>query len=45
MTAAHPLAPPPDPRTTDHFVYLRVGWSDYEKLFAMCGERSVPRAL
>jgi Uma2 family endonuclease len=43
MSAATPLAAPPDPGTTDHFVYLRVGWSDYEKLLAMRGERSVPR--
>src|SRR5690606_34554114 len=43
MSAAKPLAAPPDPGTTDHFVYLRVGWSDYEKLLAMRGERSVPR--
>jgi Uma2 family endonuclease len=43
MSAARPLLAPPDPRTTDHFVYLEVGWQDYEKLLAMRGERSVPR--
>jgi len=43
MSAARPLVVPPDPSTTDHFVYLRVGWQDYEKLLAMRGERSVPR--
>jgi Uma2 family endonuclease len=43
MSAARPLAAPPDPSTIDHFVYLRVGWSDYEKLLAMRGESSVPR--
>jgi Uma2 family endonuclease len=43
MSAARPLAPPPDPSTVDHFVYLRVGWDDYEKLLAMRGEGSVPR--
>jgi Uma2 family endonuclease len=43
MSAARPLVAPPDPNTTDHFVYLRVGWQDYEKLLAMRGERSVPR--
>lgn len=43
MSAAQPLAAPPDPNTIDHFVYLRVGWQDYEKLLAMRGERSVPR--
>ena len=43
MSTARPLAAPPDPRTIDHFVYLRVGWDDYEKLLAMRGESSVPR--
>jgi len=43
MSAAQPLVAPPDPSTSDHFVYLRVGWQDYEKLLAMRGERSVPR--
>jgi Uma2 family endonuclease len=43
MSAARPLAAPPDPSTIDHFVYLRVGWEDYEKLLAMRGESSVPR--
>ncbi|HVS22593.1 MAG TPA: Uma2 family endonuclease [Gammaproteobacteria bacterium] len=43
MSAARPSAAPPDPRTIDHFVYLRVGWDDYEKLLAMRGENSVPR--
>ncbi len=27
----------------DHFVYLRVGWRDYEKLLEMRGEKPVPR--
>ena len=43
MSAARPSVAPPDPSTIDHFVYLRVGWQDYEKLLAMRGERSVPR--
>jgi Uma2 family endonuclease len=43
MSAARPMATPPDPSTVDHFVYLRVGWDDYEKLLAMRGEESVPR--
>jgi len=43
MSTARPSAAPPDPRTIDHFVYLRVGWDDYEKLLAMRGESSVPR--
>ena len=43
MSAARPLAVPPDPSTTDHFVYLRVGWEGYEKLLEIRGERSVPR--
>jgi Uma2 family endonuclease len=43
MSAAHPLDAPPDPSTIDHFVYLRVGWKDYERLLAMRGESSVPR--
>jgi Uma2 family endonuclease len=43
MSAARPLAAPADPNTMDHFVYLRVGWDDYEKLLAMRGDSSVPR--
>jgi Uma2 family endonuclease len=43
MSVARPLAVPPDPGTTDHFVYLHVGWQDYEKLLEMRGERPVPR--
>lgn len=43
MSAARLLPSPPDPDAIDHFVYLNVGWSDYEKLLAMRGERSVPR--
>lgn len=43
MSAARPLVVPPDPSTTDHFVYLRVGWDGYEKLLEMRGERTVPR--
>jgi Uma2 family endonuclease len=43
MSVARPLVVPPDPGTTDHFVYLHVGWQDYEKLLAMRGERPVPR--
>ena len=43
MSAARPLSAPPDPDTIDHFVYLNVGWSDYEKLLAMRGDKSVPR--
>jgi Uma2 family endonuclease len=43
MSAARPLSAPPDPDTIDHFVYLNVGWGDYEKLLAMRGDSSVPR--
>lgn len=43
MSAARPLDASPDPRTIDHFVYLRGSWDDYEKLLAMRGESSVPR--
>jgi Uma2 family endonuclease len=43
MSAARPSPAPPDPSTIDHFVYLRIGWQDYERLLAMRGERSVPR--
>jgi Uma2 family endonuclease len=43
MSAVRPLPVPPDPETTDHFVYLRVTWAEYEALLAMRGERSVPR--
>lgn len=43
MSAVRPLVIPPDPTTTDHFVYLRVDWQQYEQLLAMRGERSVPR--
>ncbi|HZF29745.1 MAG TPA: Uma2 family endonuclease [Gammaproteobacteria bacterium] len=43
MSAARPLSAPPDPAEIDHFVYLRVGWDDYERLLAMRGESSVPR--
>jgi Uma2 family endonuclease len=43
MSAASPLAAPPDPDTTDHFVYLHGRWEDYERLLAMRGEGSVPR--
>ena len=40
MSAARPLTAPPDRNAIDHFVYLRVGWDDYEKLLAMRGEGS-----
>jgi len=43
MSAANRLDASPDPRTIDHFVYLRGSWEDYEKLLAMRGEGSVPR--
>ncbi len=43
MSAAGPLPTPPDPATTDHFVYLHVTWDEYERLLAMRGEGSVPR--
>ena len=43
MSAARPLTAPPDRAAIDHFVYLRVGWDDYERLLAMRGESSVPR--
>jgi Uma2 family endonuclease len=43
MSAARPLVVPPDPNTTDHFVYLHMGWRDFEKLLEIRGERSVPR--
>jgi Uma2 family endonuclease len=41
--SARSSAAPPDPNTIDHFVHLRVGWNDYQKLLAMRGESSVPR--
>jgi Uma2 family endonuclease len=43
MSAARPLPEPVDPRTMDHFVYLRVDWQGYQQLLAMRGESSVPR--
>jgi Uma2 family endonuclease len=43
MSAARPLPEPVDPRTMDHFVYLRVDWHGYQQLLAMRGESSVPR--
>jgi Uma2 family endonuclease len=43
MSAARPLVVPPDPASTDHFVYLQASWQDYERLLAMRGEGSVPR--
>ena len=43
MNAARRPSAPPDAEAIDHFVYLRVGWNDYEKLLAMRGESSVPR--
>jgi Uma2 family endonuclease len=43
MSAARLLPEPVDPRTMDHFVYLRVDWRGYQQLLAMRGERSVPR--
>lgn len=43
MSAARPIVAPPDRNTTDHFVYLRVGWQGYEQLLEMRGEKSVPR--
>jgi Uma2 family endonuclease len=43
MSAARPLAVPPDPDSTDHFVYLQGRWEDYERLLRMRGESSVPR--
>jgi Uma2 family endonuclease len=43
MSAARPLVAPPDPDSTDHFVYLQGRWADYERLLAMRGESSVPR--
>jgi Uma2 family endonuclease len=43
MNAARPLVIPPDPDTTDHFVYLHGDWDDYERLLAMRGESAVPR--
>jgi Uma2 family endonuclease len=43
MSAARPLVAPPDPDSTDHFVYLHGQWEDYERLLAMRGESAVPR--
>jgi Uma2 family endonuclease len=43
MSVARPLPVPPDPETTDHFVYLHVSWHEYEALLRMRGERSAPR--
>jgi len=42
MGVALPL--PPDPDTTDHFVYLRgVPWDEYQRLLALRGEGGAPR--
>ena len=44
VTVLHALPTPPDPSTTDHFVYLRnVSWDQYESLLALRGESNVPR--
>ncbi len=43
MSAARLQPAPPDSEAIDHFVYLNVGWDDYEKLLSMRGERNVPR--
>jgi hypothetical protein len=43
MSAARLLPEPVDPRTMDHFVYLRVDWQGYQQILAMRGESSVPR--
>jgi Uma2 family endonuclease len=43
MSAARPIPEPADPKTMDHFVYLRVDWQGYQQLLAMRGESSVPR--
>lgn len=43
MSAARPIPEPVDPKTMDHFVYLRVDWQGYQQLLAMRGESSVPR--
>jgi hypothetical protein len=37
MSAARPMPEPADPKTMDHFVYLRVDWQ------GLRGESSVPR--
>jgi Uma2 family endonuclease len=43
MSAARLIPEPADPKTMDHFVYLRVDWQGYQQLLAMRGEGSVPR--
>ena len=43
MSAARLQPAPVDPRTMDHFVYLRVNWQGYQQLLTMRGESSVPR--
>jgi Uma2 family endonuclease len=43
MSAARLIPEPADPKTMDHFVYLRVDWQGYQQLLAMRGESSVPR--
>jgi hypothetical protein len=43
MSAARPMPEPADPKTMDHFVYLRVDWQGYQQLLALRGESSVPR--
>jgi Uma2 family endonuclease len=43
MSAARLITEPADPKTMDHFVYLRVDWQGYQQLLAMRGESSVPR--
>jgi Uma2 family endonuclease len=43
MSAARPIPEPADPKTMDHFVYLRVDWQGYQQLLALRGESSVPR--
>ncbi len=43
MSAARLQPAPVDPRTMDHFVYLRVDWQGYQQLLALRGESSVPR--
>jgi Uma2 family endonuclease len=44
VTALRSIPIPPNPNTTDHFVYLHdVSWELYEALLAARGESSVPR--
>lgn len=40
---ATPIPDPDAPAAEDHFVHLRGGWSDYQRVLRMRGEQSRPR--